>query len=354
MEGRKVARWGIALGIGVFLSRIPLCGTPDIHFVYYTTVVYGLAWGLGFLAFAWVGSNICDRRFHAAVAVGLFVFLIHDVINFALFVPGSATTFFALLALTLSSRSLKESRLVSTGRRYVPRPEIWVLLLVISVGSVATGSAILSNIYLNQARRLAIGARGDSNWFEKVDSRYKLAARVGRFDPTPCIERARWALSVAAASETLREPALESALQAVTGGIRAHDRHIGFRRVQCQVYRAKAMHGADLRDEYLEDAVQAAEAVTSLYPNDPAGHILLGSTLLDLASSRYHGGIPTDALGKTRKDLAERAIEVFRRALELDEARPEWERIRGLTEREIADIRAKMRRAEELIAQIAR
>jgi hypothetical protein len=116
--------WTVGLLLVVTAGRLPLLGTADPNFLYYSTVITGFVWLLGFIVFLGAFPDESPSPYHlpqggegvgipaavrgaevsVAVAVGLFAFLLHDTINFAMFVPGSATTFFALLGFWFSER----------------------------------------------------------------------------------------------------------------------------------------------------------------------------------------------------------------------------------------------------------
>ena len=61
-------------------------------------------WALSKLQEAFVAGPL-----RMGVMVGLFAFLLHDMINFAMFVPATATSFFALLAVCVSAGSIDRS-----------------------------------------------------------------------------------------------------------------------------------------------------------------------------------------------------------------------------------------------------
>ncbi|MCH7705256.1 MAG: tetratricopeptide repeat protein [Planctomycetes bacterium] len=96
-------------------------------------------------------------------------------------------------------------------------------------------------------------------------------------------------------------------------------------------------------DDYLQ-AVEAARRVTQLYPGDPGAYVLLADCLLEAGAV---------AAGEPESDAAEEplreAINTYRRALELDDSRPAWERIRGFRDRERRAITAGIQRAEQVL-----
>ncbi|GAF84581.1 unnamed protein product, partial [marine sediment metagenome] len=112
--------WLAALAAVVVLGRLPLLGSSDVNFLYVATVMTGVPWVIGFVCCA-TGGIAPTREDQSrgavvstAVAIGLLAFVLHEMINFAAFVPGTAVTCFALLAYCISERPFAAHK----GRRY--------------------------------------------------------------------------------------------------------------------------------------------------------------------------------------------------------------------------------------------
>jgi hypothetical protein len=92
----RLSAWGVGSAFAVLpallVVRSLLLGTDDPGFVYYTTVMTALMWVAGWVVFVPASAS------RMSVAAGLLALVIHDLINFALFVPGVFTTAFALYA----------------------------------------------------------------------------------------------------------------------------------------------------------------------------------------------------------------------------------------------------------------
>ena len=91
-------------------------------------------------------------------------------------------------------------------------------------------------------------------------------------------------------------------------------------------------------------AVHDASRVTEIYPTDPQGWILNGDALAAYGRLRLQLTGPDEARSTLRD-----AADAYRQALRLDDARPEWERIRGLRLRERREIAEKIASLEALL-----
>ncbi|MFQ5590283.1 MAG: O-antigen ligase family protein, partial [Phycisphaerae bacterium] len=106
--------WMVALLLAVTVGRWHLHDTDDPNYLYFITVASGVVWLTAFLCFG--GANVSTTSPESsepvvrAAAVGLFAFILHDMISFALFVPSAATTAFALLAFCMAGGSGVEPR----------------------------------------------------------------------------------------------------------------------------------------------------------------------------------------------------------------------------------------------------
>ncbi|MFQ5591207.1 MAG: hypothetical protein ACE5HE_08605, partial [Phycisphaerae bacterium] len=161
---------------------------------------------------------------------------------------------------------------------------------------------------------------------------YLQASACDTLDPTPCVERADWLLEAAAKPHASAE-ALQLAVEALKDAEKRDPFNVRYARISVRLYMMWAQRSGDPA-HYLA-AVDAARAALRLYPLDPVGLVKLGDCQAD-------AGISTAST-----NLLTGAVESYRRALALDSARPQWEKIRRFSERKRREIRAKIERAVE-------
>lgn len=311
--------WAVGLLLVVTVARLPLLGSADPNFLYYSTVITGFVWLMGFIVFldfrvarAPGAPGLHSTRGSGtgtAVAVGLFAFLFHDMINFAMFVPGSATTFFGLLSYWLAERSndATEAELdvtASFAKRWFPLGAgVAAAVLVCWVGVIPVARA---------QYHLRVG---------QFDS----ASSSDPFDPTPEIERGQW----------LRTSAPRVAVEALTTAMDRDPFNVGLPQMRANLYLDLARSTGDDAD-YLA-AIDDARRALELYPLNPAGVVSLADTQ----------AVAGEAL-KSEKLLRE-ALANYNRAIALDNQRLSWESLHRMREGEKDEIRAKIRRLRERI-----
>jgi tetratricopeptide (TPR) repeat protein len=271
------------------------------------------------------------------VAIGLFTFILHDMINFATFVPGTATTLFALLAFCVAERVHQES----AEPAEVPNKPAARWAEVAAVAAAVTAVLVVAVIpvaraadYGKRASQLGRHVKADATRIEQADQMFRAAMAADPLDPTPCVEHARWWLALSA-DAALRDRAFETAAVSLVRATKRDPYAVSHRRMQIRFYQAMAKHTGRAGD--YRAAIFAAHIAVALYPADPTGYVLL-------ADSQLAAG---EATGDA--ELLRDAIESYRRALAMDDARPEWERIRGFREREKKAIEEKISRAEGLL-----
>ena len=361
---RRLATWGIPIGIALMLIRIPLLGADDPSYVYYNSVMAGLAWMVGLACFA-PGNGWRNRVVSTGIAVGVFTFLLHDMINFASFSPGSATTLFALLAVCIAERA-PVHRLPACVSGKEPRKDLsadstadhaaltpkspqlrtkalcgWtpvmfglgaiVVVMVLAVLPVARMTSTLARA------RSMLRAPGASVMAhtpgDPLDLAYLDAVAADPLDPTPCVERAQlW--FARSADPVRRTNALTVAIESLDEAIQRDPLHIAHRRQLLQIVAALARTTGATED--YQRAVGAAQRVCDLYPADPGGYVSLADIQME------SGRVLKSA------DLVRDALEAYQWALALDAARPAWVTGRGFRPHERAEIERKMRQAEAL------
>ena len=315
--------WAVLLALGIFWPRAYLLGSTDVHFLFVRTVEPTIVWVMVFVFWDFrpaSGEGRCRIGWTwptVPLACGLFAFLLQDTINFALTVPGTATTFFALVGVAIAARRVSDPCPTSTapGR---PDHRRWFLAGVVGAALVALVVLVVAPVW--RASRLVVDARADRATVVSgpVDRHpanllYVAAARADPLDPTPAVERADWLWAVAG---TVAEgvPTLRAALASIDDAIaRSPANHVfHWRRSGISLSLAKLTNESGDRARALESARRAIE----LYPSRPTSHARLGDCL-------WRCG-----LAEERRDWVEQAVLSYHHALDLDDRRPAWERIR--------------------------
>jgi tetratricopeptide (TPR) repeat protein len=333
-----VLAWGIALLAVVTVGRLPLLGSDDPNYLYYHTVIAGAVWVVGYAVFALAlfreeaaGARLLTLR--RGILAGLFAFLLHELINFALFVPGAAMTFFALFAMYIAeNEETTRPRHAPTWRRWLPASGFAsgamtiVLLGILPVGRAAR--------YLEEARKAAARGAPQARDVQSAVMLFDEAARADSLDATPLVEQARWWVARPHARGSPDD--LASAARALEAAILRDPWNLGLRRMLSRVVAAKASITGSEPD--YQEAVTAARAACRIYPRDPATVVLLGDGLLELAKA-------------SRSEAAAReAIDRYEAALALDEARWSGERYHRFREREIQEVKNKLAQARGLLS----
>jgi hypothetical protein len=343
----------------VIVARGLLLGSSEPNYVYYVTVAGGLAWLAGFLPF-WFGGLGSLERVGAAsrpdegvwsasttgLTIGLFAFLLTEMVNFALFVPAAAMTFFALLAVRVSECAAsgagrtnavamptpqRPSARVAVGRMGMPAG---LLVLVGGLGFM-WGEVISGNNALRRARQLVTYQRLVPD-APSLSAEFQRAAMVDPFDPTPHEEDAALWMRVWISRSI--PSALDKAEQAISAAIDRDPYDLGLRRMRWQVLLARARHTKKPAD--FNDAIAAAKDALALYPLDPDGLVTLGDTLAEAASAI--AGTPA-----ARNALLLEAIDAYQQALDLDAARPAWVHFHRLTAQQRAALSDRVTQLRE-------
>ncbi|MCH7814023.1 MAG: O-antigen ligase family protein [Planctomycetes bacterium] len=319
-------RWGLAIGGGVFITRLLLLGSTDPNYLLVATAVPAVVWALVFGITSLESNRL--GRFESdplpGLAMGinccLFAFLLQDTISFGLFVPGSATTFFALLAVPIALRApahpKQRSHPRGAGRLGRTGPALMVIGLALLLHLVLVVVPVMrTDAGLAQARR-AVGqpplGRYDTH---PAYVAYERAAQADPRDPTAPAECAAWLIRLAEISPNA-EQAIQRSLALMETAIARDPFSTALHGRKMQIARqARRLTG---NAAYTRTAATAARRVAELYPNSPKAHADLGHCLLN--AGRESNDRPT---------LIE-AAQHLQHALDLDDARPEWERFRRL------------------------
>ena len=309
-----------------------------------------------------------SRVVYAGVAVGLFTFVLHDMINFALFVPGAATTLFALLAFCIAERQLPPRPPLGKGGQGGVAPPTrggatrllgpangWSWLPVVSFSAVAI--ALVGGVFLPVVRsshhlKLGRAEQPSAGQHQDLDSEpgllvrtadptaqaayrhFTAAAEADPLDPTPYLVRAQWLLN-ASMDPGLAEEATALALESLAAASERDPFNAKYHRLRMQIHQAKATASGS-PDDYLA-AVAEAKHILELYPQNPRG-------LVSLADCQLAAGEATHS-----RDLLRDAVIHYSRALELDEQRPSWEVFRRFRDDQRRTIEGNIETAQRLL-----
>lgn len=322
-----VAAWGLAIATGIFLPRLWLLGSDDPNYVYFATALPLTAWSLAY--FVLMPRVSCDL---AALAVGagfaVVAFLLQDMVNFASHVPGALTTAVAVIAVLIAARYASGQL---CERHSLPKPLLWTVataVLLASVVGVVIVPVARSVAAMTQARRM-----GET---PAAVERFDAAAAADPLDARPLYEGARL-LRYMTTERGGGVRSISGAIARIEQAITRDPDHLLFRRERSRCYLARAAITHDAKD--YATAVDAARSAIDLYPISPEVHEQLGDCLAAFGRATNNGA------------LLVQAVDAYHQALAIDDARPQWERLRRLSpqrraslNRRIAELEAPLRR----------
>lgn len=330
----------LLVGIALLVTRNGLLGSADPSYRLWSAVSVGVPWflGSGLIFFARPGETN-GPIVRGGIRAGLIALLVHDMINFALFVPATATGFFALLAVALPRRDLQPSGKPITRHWTVGLGALAGVALISIVGlwPVAEATALIHALRMDRGGAFA---QPKKPFTRLLATNVTIAAEADPLDPTPYVAGMDALLSLAPDSaESSSEERIQLLTEWMERAIRRDPFHLSLHRKRTHLLRASAseQHSATIADQ----AVESARKTLSLYPQDPQGWMLLGDCLL--------------VAGKCSKslDLAREAADALRHALTLDDSRPAWETIRRLRDRERKWILERIDATESLLRGMA-
>lgn len=326
-------RWLVALLGTLLAARFLLLGTGDLNFLYYATVTTGIVWSLGFVIGVAAGpvggeNTAAPRILRMAVVAGLASFLVHDLINFASFIPGSATTAFALAAFILSGQPGKQAS--PRGHAYgLFSPMVAIsasgVVVVLMVGLIPVLRSLTHTILAQRNQTIYVDDGRGGAW-----SSYRTAAAADPLDPTPCVKQAEWLMRMIAigrAGPNAWNGAEAALLCAVSRDPFSH----ALRRMQMRFYVERAAAHGDIADRW--KAVDSARMALSLYPENPEGLITLADRERETAEALLQADAPgPSALGRDAAALRliDDAVANYRAGLWLDTQRLWWEELHRL------------------------
>ncbi len=323
--------WTIGLLFVVTFARLAFLGSDDPNFLTYSAGVTGLVWGGAFCVVLFGPSD--GKWHHGCVTAGLVAFLLHEMINFALFVPGSATTFFALVGLSVAEQGNPASEPV--GRRREVQRLLTVLGAMILVAWFGVIPVARSRAHLEEAWREASRPVGAGFSTHPAWTAFDAAAQADPWDPVPAVANAEWLMSVGANSAERSATAYGAAVLTLRGAAARDPRALSVARLQ--VHTALALARVTDRAEDFQSALGFALRAQTVYPQSPAG-------LVRLADVELEAGERT----KSQEYLRD-AQRHYLAGLALDDGRLSWETLRRFRERERAEINGKIARTQTLL-----
>jgi len=325
----------LLLGIVVVAGRLALAGSAQVAYLFYTGTVTALAWLVGAACVGGTGpfeedAPQCDHLALVGCFVGVLAFAMHELVNFALFVPGSAITLFALLALCCAHRDV-----VATGAKRLTRQRRWLPPVLGSmVLAVVVIIAVLPPVRAARWLRLAESTAGQlapkSLESQPSNQLFEKAISADPLDSRACEQQINWLRSVASIPQWQAQ-ALQAAEASIRVAIDRDPHSVAWRRRQMHFYLERGRQTGASAD--FTGAAQAAEAALALYPEHPRGLVALGDCQL------------AEGEATQNRALLEEAVTSYQRALALDGKRLSWETLQRFTEAEQAGIRTRIDQA---------
>ena len=340
--------WGAVLFVAIWALQIWIVG-HDFNYVYAQLTFPMLGWVAVFVICTSSGIASSNPIKGAAfpimpagiLGVGLFAFLIHNLVTFSLFVPGAGTTFFALLGVCISMRSGKageashahtaESPLRGRSRRRLVPPVVVATLMCVTIVYLL-GIQPVSQcwVHLRMARGLA---RTD---IDQSKQYYVRALSADVLDPTPMREWVQL-LALAPHAELGFVDQMGRVPPGAQNGLRARDpNNVSVFRVSSAALMAEyALHPE--RVELLQKVVRYQEQVLQLYPTNPNDRIRMSN--IQLMQHERTGDVR--ALKRASRELAT--------ALDLNSRRDPIE-VRRFSAEKVAALETELARLKTLMA----
>ncbi len=339
--------WGALLFLVIWPLQIWIVG-HDFNYIYAQLTFPMLGWMAAFAICAAGGITSGDPIKATAfpitpagiLGVGLFAFLIHNLITFSLFIPGAATTFFALLGVCISMRNDKAGEASHEHTAESPLRSRWPLRLAPPV--VIATLMCVTIVYLFGIRpvtrcwadlRAARGLTGRD--IEQSKQHYVRALRADRLDPTPMREWVQL-LALAPHAELGFVDQMGRVPPYTKNGLRARDpNNVSVFRVSIAALLAEyALHPQ--RAELLEKVVRYHEQVLQRYPTNPNDRIRMSAILV----MQYERTGNVSALRRATHELAT--------ALDLNSRRDPLE-VRRFSAERVAGLQAKLAKLKRML-----
>lgn len=324
--------WGVLLAAGIFLPRVTLLGNDDPDYLFFATMLPLLAWGTTYVL---IGLGPIGRMpsLSIGLAFALFAFVLQDTINFASIVPATLTTVFALLGIVVADRNIGR---VTSANHTINRPGWWAVVCG-AVLMMCVWLVVMPVLRADGSLRQARASVDPRSAYES----FVQAAALDRLDPTALYEASRTARFLASQDGGDAQWA-EKATHCQERYLSRDPFNIATlsEEMMCARLRAELATGEG-RFDYWSRAVRAAEGIVERYPSGPSGYVALADCLSDF------GAVAAD------RALLSKAIEAYKRALELDDARPEWETIRRMRPAEREAIASRIVEVRYWVGQLA-
>lgn len=340
----ELTRWLLAVVGGYVLLRLwlmrGLMSVPGGQAQIFVDVVqYGITWAATFLAVV-VAATRGDEQGGAvarlAVLCGIGAFLLHNTIDFPLFVPGTLTVFAAMVGIALAQTSgfsaqgsgeKQETPIARPGQGARPESSrgrsVAMAIAPVALATLGLG-LVLFFVYVPVSRASA--------WLEQARARrgnaksYLAAASADPLDPTPLVELTERQLRGRDDAPHAEGLDLDVALARLDKAVERDPRQISLYRMRAGLCILR--YGVSNSERDLRDAITAARHALQLYPSSPDEH-------LGLARVLAHAAVATGS-----REWADQAREEYAKALALDAARPGTDEVRKWSPRRRADVEA--------------
>lgn len=319
-------QWVVAVAIGFVLLRVWLlrgwlAESDGAAYVFFDIGLYGMIWILLFGCLCWVvrGGWVGDIDIcQVGCLAGVLGFVLHNLIDFAMFNPGTLMPFAVLAGILVTDKPRRAPQQVIPTRPGVP-------LAVFIIGAAVFVGLVL--VPVTRANRLLQRARYASTSLAEQRALYESATQADPFDPTPPAELAM----------VRAHPGgdLASALHWLKVAVDRDPQQIGLYRTRAGLLEMSFRQSGAVTD--LIGAIGAARQVVALYPESPDDHLFLADLLARNAAAAGQGAI-------------EEAIFHMRRALMLDAARSERE-IRRWSESRRRTIKERLNQLMDMAAE---
>jgi hypothetical protein len=323
-----VMRYALVLTLTVLAARVYVSIGTNPAYVVLAAVIPALVFVLAFVLAA-IDRDRLDRFDDDTMGIslwflgaGLIAFGVHNLISFSLFIPGASTPFFALIAVALAVRyrNLDDRAKSEPGSRvvsFVPLTLTFTLSTVYLFWVARPVSA--SARHLATARHaMHYGALPADPHAHPAHRHFADATAADPLDPVPPSAWARWLAEYPYTDPATAEARLDEAAQWMRTAIDRDPIDVNHHRRLASILAESFRRTGN--SQALHDAVTAAAAVTTGYPESPQDHLNLAELYDQLA------GVTAD------RSTAERAADAYRRALELDGDRPGQVELRRFSE----------------------
>lgn len=340
-DGHSLSRGIAGVALLFLFARLCLIGLSvsaddaGIAYVFFDVACYGLAWVVSFAAVTWIVYHFGDRvgqRDRLACFCGVAAFLLHNVIEFSLFYPGTLAAFAGVAALLLRPERMQEDKDAVRGSH-------WIVASIALVGLVAQVILVCRPVALaNGHIRTLLSANHRFASLREAAEAHDLAIRDDPYDPAPSIHYAQY-LAIHGLNDPHQRKLLMDAADVLEEAERRDPLGLGIYQFKRQLLWEVCKLEPDRA--ILTRALDAAGKAIRVYPSSPDEH-LARAEILGWAAQEWNDS-----------GFAVRAMEEYRIALALNEARAPGE-LRRWTQRIVDSIAAQMAELEAMGAESPR